>query len=92
VPHPFHTIHISIHISYVIYVHHVHPIFVPFPTAFISQARYSDYWMKNCEVLQLELPEPLLPMAERVPSLPAAALADTEEKLPRCRGRSHGNF
>ena len=45
--------------------------------------RYNDYWMKNCEVLQLELPEPLLPMAERVPSLPAAALADTEEKVPR---------
>ena len=49
----------------------------------IRQARYNDYWMKNCEVLQLELPEPLLPMAERVPSLPAAALADTEEKVPR---------
>ena len=80
-----------------IFLHHVHPMFVPFPTtAFISQARYSDYWMKNCEVLQLELPEPLLPMAERVPSLPAAALADTEEKVPRwhaaTRGRSHGNF
>lgn len=46
-----------------------------------KEARYSDYWMKNCEVLQLELPEPLLPMAERVPSLPAAALADTEVQV-----------
>ena len=46
-----------------------------------SEARYNDYWMKNCELLQLELPQPLLPIAERVPSLPAAALADTEEKV-----------
>eukprot|EP00438_Fugacium_kawagutii_P000509 Skav217670 [mRNA] locus=scaffold2919:238412:251280:+ [translate_table: standard] len=46
-----------------------------------KETRYNDYWMKNCEVLQLELPEPLTPAEiPRVPSLPAAALADTEEK------------
>lgn len=44
------------------------------------EARYNDYWMKNCELLQLDLPQRLSPIADSHPSLPAAALADTEEK------------
>ena len=36
--------------------------------------------MKNCELLQLDLPQRLSPIADSHPSLPAAALADTEEK------------
>ena len=44
------------------------------------EARYNDYWMKNCELLQLDLPQRLSPIADIHPSLPAAALADTEEK------------
>eukprot|EP00913_Durusdinium_trenchii_P030002 g28115.t1 len=42
-----------------------------------TEAKYQDYWMKNCELLQLPLQKPLMPILH--PSLPDAAIAAPRE-------------